>query len=116
MQLFTWGTVKKDVLNDKIWRKVISGEKAMVAQFSIAKDAVVQMHQHESEQITYVVEGALKLELEGSEVVVRAGEVLHISSNVPHKAVALEDTMAFDIFSPIRTDWLTGKDAYLRGR
>jgi len=116
MKLFTWGTVKKEVLNEKISRKVISGERAMVAQFSIAKDAVVPMHQHESEQITYVVEGALKLELEGSEVLVRAGQVLHIPSNVPHKAVALEDTVAFDVFSPIRTDWLTGNDAYLRGR
>ncbi len=114
MQFFTWETVWKEVLNEKIWRKVISGEKAMVAQVFIAKDGVVPTHQHESEQITYILEGALKFDLEGKEIVVRKGEVLLIPSNVPHRAVALEDTLDLDIFSPIRIDWLTGKDDYLR--
>lgn len=114
MQRFAWDTVKKEVMNPTVWRKVIAGEKAMVAQVFIAKGGVVPNHQHESEQISYIVEGALKFELEGQEVIVRAGEVLVIPSNVPHSAVALEDTMDFDIFSPIRVDWLTGKDDYLR--
>ena len=114
MQLFSWDTVKKEVMNPKISRKVISGEKAMVAQVFISKGGVVPTHQHESEQISYIVEGALKFELEGKEVIVRKGEVLHIPSNVPHKATALEDTVDMDIFSPIRIDWLTGKDDYLR--
>jgi quercetin dioxygenase-like cupin family protein len=114
MQLFTWDTVRKETLNEKIWRKVISGEKAMVAQVFIAKDGVVPTHQHESEQISYIIEGALKFELEGKEIIVRAGDVLHIPSNVPHMAVALEDTLDLDVFSPIRMDWLTGKDDYLR--
>jgi quercetin dioxygenase-like cupin family protein len=86
----------------------------MVAQVFIAKDAVIPTHQHESEQITYILEGALKFFLEGQEVVVHAGEVLHIPSNVPHRAVALEDTLDLDIFSPIRIDWLTEQDHYLR--
>jgi unsaturated pyranuronate lyase len=114
MQHFTWETVKKEVMNPKIWRKVITGEKAMVAQVFLAKDAVVPLHQHESEQLTYIFEGALKLSVEGKDVVVRKGEVLHIPSNVPHSAVALEDTLDLDIFSPIRMDWLTGQDDYLR--
>ena len=114
MEHFTWETVKKEVMNPKIWRKVITGEKAMVAQVFIAKGGVVPTHHHESEQISYIVEGALKFELEGKEVIVRAGEVLQIPSNVPHSAVALEDTLDFDIFSPIRIDWLTGNDDYLR--
>lgn len=114
MQFFTWETVKKEVMNEKIWRKVISGEKAMVAQLFLARGAVVPAHHHESEQISYVVKGALKFELEGKEIVVRNGEVLHIPSNVPHRVVVLEDTHDLDIFSPIRIDWLTGKDDYLR--
>jgi quercetin dioxygenase-like cupin family protein len=101
-------------MNPKISRKVISGDKAMVAQVFIAKDGVVPTHQHDSEQLTYIIEGALKFELEGREVVVRKGEVLHIPSNVPHRAVALEDTLDLDIFSPISVDWLTGQDGYLR--
>jgi len=75
---------------------------------------VVPEHRHESEQLTYIMEGALEFELEGRTVVVRKGEVLHIPSNVPHRAVALEDTLDLDIFSPIRLDWLDGTDHYLR--
>jgi quercetin dioxygenase-like cupin family protein len=101
-------------MSDVISRKVIAGEKAMVAHIFLKKDAVVPEHHHESEQITYILEGALKFELEGKEVVVRKGEVLHIPSNVPHRAVALEDTVDMDIFSPIRKDWLDKDDAYLR--
>ena len=103
-----------EVLNDTISRKVITGEKAMVAQVFIAKDGIVPLHQHESEQITYILKGALHFKLEGREVTVHAGEVLHIPSWVPHEAVALEDTLDLDIFSPIRQDWLDGTDAYLR--
>lgn len=114
MKHFCWNDVTKEILNPKVWRKVISGEKAMVAQVFIAKDAVIPTHQHESEQISYILEGALKFEIEGKQIVVRAGEVLHIPSHVPHRAVALEDTLDLDIFSPIRIDWLTGQDHYLR--
>lgn len=97
-----------------ISRKVISGDKAMIAHVFLKKDAVVPLHHHESEQLTYILEGSMKFELEGREVVVRKGDVLHIPSNVPHRAVALEDTLDVDIFSPIRVDWLTKDDAYLR--
>ena len=114
MELFSWETVKKEVLNEKLARKVISGEKITMAQIFLAKDAVVPLHQHENEQFSSVLTGALRFELEGMEMVLRAGEVLLIPSNVPHRVVALEDSMALDVFSPIRTDWLTGKDDYLR--
>jgi quercetin dioxygenase-like cupin family protein len=110
----SWEAVPLEKMSELISRKVISGEKAMVAQVFLKKDAVVPEHHHESEQITYILEGALRFQLEGREVVVRAGEVLHIPSNVPHRAVALEDTLDLDIFSPIRIDWLAKDDAYLR--
>ena len=114
MEHFTWDSVPLEQMSDVISRRVISGEKAMVAQVFLKKDAVVPEHKHESEQITYIVSGALKFHLEGREVIVRAGEVLHIPSWVPHRAVAMEDTLDVDIFAPIRTDWLTKNDAYLR--
>lgn len=114
MTHFTWDKVPTEVLSETISRKVITGEKAMVAQVFIAKDGIVPLHHHESEQITYILKGALHFKLEGREVTVHAGEVLHIPSYVPHEAVALEDTIDLDIFSPIRPDWLDGTDAYLR--
>jgi len=114
MEHFTWDSVPLEVMSEMISRKIISGDKAMVAQVFLKKEAVVPEHFHESEQITYILDGALKFELEGREVIVRKGEVLHIPSNVPHRAVALEDTLDLDIFSPIRADWLTKNDSYLR--
>src|SRR5450631_461728 len=114
MEHYTWDQMDKEILSDTIARKIISGDKAMVAQVFLAKGAVVPEHHHESEQITYILEGALEFEIEGRKIVVSAGHVLRIPSNVPHSAVALEDTLDLDIFSPIRTDWLTGQDDYLR--
>lgn len=114
MEYQTWESVPLETMSDMISRKIISGDKAMVAQVFLKKGAVVPEHHHESEQITYILEGALKFQLEGKEIVVRKGEVLSIPSNVPHRAVALEDTLDLDIFSPIRIDWLTRNDEYLR--
>lgn len=114
MQHCAWEDVKKEVLNDKFWRKLVTGEKVMVAQLRLFKDCVVPLHHHESEQISMILQGALKFELEGREVMLRAGEVMVIPSNVPHSVLAMEDTMGFDVFSPIRRDWLDGTDSYLR--
>ena len=109
-----WESVPLEMMSDVISRRIFAGEKAMVAQVFISKDAVVPLHRHESEQITYILKGALKFELQGREVIVREGEVLLIPSNVPHRAIALEDTLDLDVFSPIRADWLAKDDEYLR--
>ena len=114
MEFYTWDEMETEAMSEWIGRKIISGDKAMVAQVFLKKGAVVPEHFHESEQITYIISGALEFELEGTKVVVNAGQVLRIPSNVPHRAVALEDTLDLDIFSPIRKDWLTKDDAYLR--
>jgi len=115
MEHYTWDKMDMEVLSPTISRKIISGEKAMVAQVFLAKGAVVPEHHHESEQITYILEGALQFEIEGKEIIVSKGQVLRIPSFVPHRAVALEDTLDLDIFSPIRHDWLKKDDQYLRG-
>ena len=114
MEQYTWDSMEKEVLSDTIARKIISGEKAMVAQVFIKKGGVVPEHHHDAEQITYIMEGALQFQIEGKQIVVGKGQVLLIPSNVPHSAVALEDTFDLDIFSPIRHDWLNKQDDYLR--
>lgn len=114
MEFYTWEEMPVEVMSECIGRKIIAGEKAMVAQVFLKKGAVVPEHFHESEQITYILDGALKFELEGKEVVVGKGQVLRIPSNVPHRAVALEDTLDLDIFSPLRHDWIQKDDEYLR--
>ncbi len=114
MQLIRWAEVKKEIMSESISRRVITGERAMIAEIIISKGGIVPLHHHESEQLSYCVEGALKFRIEGEEITVRAGEVLVIPSNVPHSAVAEENFRGYDVFSPIRQDWLDGTDDYLR--
>lgn len=116
---YRWDDIPKEHLNDAIDRRFVSAERIMLAQVFLRKGAVVPTHVHESEQVTYIVEGALRLWLGDAgeqEVTVRAGEVLTIPSNVPHRAEALEDTLDVDVFSPPRQDWLMKTDDYLRSR
>ncbi|HEV2389286.1 MAG TPA: cupin domain-containing protein [Nitrososphaerales archaeon] len=113
-QLLNWDDVKEEKLNEKITRKLAVGQNEMIGRLRLAKGAVVPPHKHLSEQITLVMSGVLRFTIGGKDLVVRAGEVLVIPPNVVHSAVALEDTDDFDSFSPLRIDWLTGDDAYLK--
>lgn len=110
-----WKSVELEALNPLLKRQFIVGERVMIARVLLKKGCVVPLHSHHNEQITYILDGALKFTLNGEEVVVRAGEVLCIPPNVPHDAVALEDTVDLDIFTPPREDWIGKTDAYLRG-
>ena len=112
----SWNEIPLETLSATISRKLFTGERMMIAQVFIKKGGVVPTHHHDNEQLSYILEGALEFELDGKTFVLRAGEVLYIPSNVPHKATALEDTVDVDVFSPPRQDWLTGQDAYLRGK
>jgi unsaturated pyranuronate lyase len=114
---YRWEELPKEAVKDDLSRRLISGERLMLAHVYLEKGCVVPQHSHDNEQLTYILEGKLRFFLgdDESEVVdVGAGEVLHLPSNLPHKAEALEDTLDVDIFAPPREDWLDGSDAYLR--
>ena len=114
---YRWDDLRLEELNPQLRRRLISGERLMLAHVYLEKGCVVPQHAHDNEQLTYILEGGLRFWLgeDGSEVVdVMAGEVLHLPSNVPHKAEALEDTLDVDVFSPPRQDWLDQSDDYLR--
>jgi quercetin dioxygenase-like cupin family protein len=109
--------MKKERVSDMLERRLITGDRMMLAHVYLKKGCIVPKHSHENEQLTYIVEGALKFKIgdDGAqEIVVSAGEVLLIPSNVPHMAEALEETLDVDVFSPPRQDWLDKKDDYLR--
>jgi len=119
VRLFRWEDLPRERVTDSIHRRLVTGERMMLAHVYLDKGAVVPMHHHENEQLTYILKGALRFLIGGAEpreVVVREGEVLHIPSNVPHEAEALEDTLDVDIFSPPRADWLDGTDNYFHRR
>lgn len=113
---FKWDDMPVEQVTDALSRRLITGDRMMIAHVYLDKGAIVPMHSHENEQITYIIEGALRFWIgeEEEELVLRSGEVLHIPSHVPHKAEALEDTLDVDVFSPPRQDWLSGTDDYLR--
>jgi quercetin dioxygenase-like cupin family protein len=112
VRLHRWDEIALEKVTEVISRKIVTGEREMLSQIYLKRGALVPMHKHESEQLTYVMQGALRFLVDGEEVIVRDGEVLVIPSWVEHQAEALDDTLTLDIFSPIRQDWLNGTDDY----
>jgi len=119
VKFFRWSDMPKERVTDQISRRLVTGERMMLAHVYLDKGSIVPKHSHENEQLTYILEGGLHFwigEDEKEEIDVRAGEVLWIPSNLPHKALALEDTLDVDIFSPPRQDWLNHTDSYFHKR
>lgn len=115
VRLYRWKDVQRERVTDQLDRQLITGDRMMLAHVHLKRGCIVPRHSHENEQLTWILEGALRFwigEDGAEEIVVSAGEVLHIPSNVPHMAEALEDTLDVDIFSPPRADWLNHTDSY----
>jgi quercetin dioxygenase-like cupin family protein len=113
---YRWDDMPKEKVTDMFDRRMIVCNRMMITHVYMKKGCVVPRHSHENEQITYILEGALKFwigEQGEQEFVVNAGEVLTIPSNVPHRAEALMDTLDMDVFNPPREDWINKTDAYL---
>jgi quercetin dioxygenase-like cupin family protein len=114
LQHIPWHTVGLEDLNPLLQRQFVVGQEVMLARVLLKRGCIVPEHSHHNEQITYILEGALKFWIDGREIVVHAGEVLTIPPNMPHKAEAVEDTVDLDIFNPPRADWINRTDQYLR--
>ena len=108
--LHRWDEIALEKVTEMISRKIVSGEREMLAQIYLKRGALVPIHTHDSEQMTYILQGALRFLVDGEEIIVREGEVLHIPSRLPHQAEALEDTLELDVFSPVRAEWLDSAD------
>lgn len=106
VRLHRWDEIALEKVTEMMSQKIITGEREMLAQIYLKRGALIPLHAHDSEQMTYILQGALRFMVGNEEVIVREGEVLHIPANVSHQAEALEDTFELDVFSPIRTDWL----------
>jgi quercetin dioxygenase-like cupin family protein len=116
---YRWEDMPREKLSETIERRLVTGDRMMLSHVYIKKGGIVPRHQHENEQLTYILEGGLRFwigEDESQQIDVMAGEVLHIPSMVFHKAEALADTLDVDVFSPPREDWLNKTDDYLRGK
>jgi quercetin dioxygenase-like cupin family protein len=116
LQYVPWHTIPLEDLNPLLRRQFVVGQEIMLARVLLKKGCIVPEHSHHNEQVTYVLDGALKFWIDGREIVVHAGEVLCIPAHMPHQAEALEDTVDLDVFNPPRADWIDKTDQYLRGR
>lgn len=114
MQTYRWDQVEKERLSDALSRQMIHGDTMTVARIDLKKGAVVPEHSHHNEQISMVERGSLRFVMAGVERIMRPGDMLKIPPHVPHSVEALEDSVAVDLFSPRREDWIRGDDAYLR--
>ncbi len=116
LQYIPWHTIPLEDLNPLLQRQFVVGQEIMLARVLLKKGCIVPEHRHHNEQVTYVLDGALKFWIDGKEIVIHSGEVLCIPPNMPHKAEALEDTVDLDVFNPPRADWISRNDQYLRGQ
>lgn len=114
MKIHTWSKVPLEQLNDLVTRQCVHTDQMTMSRLVLRKGAVVPRHHHVNEQITTLEKGRLRFIFDGEELIVETGDSLQIPSNVPHSVEALEDSVALDLFSPVREDWLRGDDAYLR--
>lgn len=109
-----WSELPAESLNPLFDRQYVVGNEVMVARILLKRGCTVPEHSHRHEQISHILSGTLRFIVDGSEIMVRAGELLLIPPHVPHAAVALEDSIAIDTFSPPREDWINKTDQYLR--
>jgi quercetin dioxygenase-like cupin family protein len=114
MNIQTWNTIKEDALNPLAGRKAMHGQMITLARFRFDKGNKVAMHHHPNDQITTVESGSVRMVVGEEECILRAGDMVHVGPDIPHGNEALEDTIIVEIFSPVRQDWVTGDDSYLR--
>ena len=115
-RLHRWDEIALEKVTEMLSRKIVAGDREMLVQSYLKRGCLVPMHAHESEQMTYVLQGALRFLVGGEEITVREGDVLYIPAGVAHQAEAIDDTFEMDIFSPIRQDWLDGTDSYFHDK
>ena len=116
LKYIPWRAIPLEDLNPLLQRQFVVGQEIMLARVLLKKGCIVPEHSHPNEQLTYILDGALKFWIDGKEIVVHSGETLCIPSHMPHKAEALEDTVDLDVFTPPRADWIDKSDQYLRGK
>ena len=110
----SWQEMEKERMTDLIYRQTVHGENGTLARIALAPGAVVARHFHANEQYSAILSGSMRFVFDDREIVVKGGEMIFIPANVPHSAVALEESVNLEFFAPRREDWIRNDDAYLR--
>ena len=112
-----WDEVPTEQVGPKMERKLVYGDKVMIAKMKFKKGFMVPLHSHINEQVTQVVSGTMRFWFGADKEEtfdMHAGDVVVIPANVPHEALMVTDVEEIDTWTPIRSDWLDGTDNYLR--
>lgn len=90
-------------------KTLVSGDKTLMTEFRLRKGSILPRHAHPHEQTGYLVSGCMRLSIAAVEYDVRPGDSWCIPGGAEHGALALEDSVAIEIFSPVREDYLPGR-------
>ena len=112
--LHRWDDLPRQQVAPGIERRYLTANRTTIARFAISRGALVPVHSHDQEQVSYVLTGALRFTVAGEQTLVRGGEALQIPSWAEHSVEAIEDTEVIDVFSPVRQDWVDGTDNYFK--
>lgn len=117
IEKINWADVPEEEVTPKMRRRIIHGEKIMVAKMRFKDGFLVPLHSHHHEQVTQVQKGTIRFwfgENKEQVIDVHAGESVVIPGHLPHEALMIGDVEETDTWAPPREDWLDGTDDYLK--
>lgn len=112
-----WNDVPSEEVTPQMHRKIVAGEKLMIAKMKFGDGFRVPLHSHENEQITEVISGTIRFwfgDNREQQMDLHAGEMVVIPPNLPHEALMIGAVEEIDHWAPPRQDWLDGTDDYLK--
>jgi quercetin dioxygenase-like cupin family protein len=91
---------------DGVLARALNGDRVTIGFVDIEPNVLVPEHQHENEQVGFVLRGSVTMTVEGQSRELRVGETYTIASQLPHSAKAGADGVSVvDVFAPVRQDW-----------
>ena len=117
LKKINWDDVPIEQVTPMMQRRLIYGEKVMIARMKFKDGILVPLHHHENEQITQVISGTIRFwfgEKKDQTMDLNAGDSVVIPANLPHEALMIGDVEEIDNWAPPRQDWIDGTDDYLR--
>ncbi len=87
-------------------KTICYGKHTLMTEFMLERDSQLTEHKHEHEQTGYLVSGKIRLFIGEDSKELNPGDSWNIASNIKHKAEIIEDSVAIEVFSPCREDYL----------
>jgi len=87
-------------------KTLVYGEKSLLTRFHLKKGKELPRHSHPHEQTGFLVSGKIRLFIGGEDFLAEPGDTWSIKGNIEHRAEILEDSVAIEVFSPLREDYM----------